>query len=383
MSENENGTEKTLEPTEKRIREARERGEVARSRELGSAAVTIGTAAALMYAGRGIAGQMAEILRDSFRVDRATLDDPGLMVSAMGHSTLQALSAITPILAVSATAAVLAPLALGGFIFSPQALAPDFSRLDPLSGLGRVFGSKGLVELAKALLKLVVVGTLTVTVTHQMMGEMLRLGSLPTEIGIGRAAGLVVRAFLYMSSGLLLIAAVDAPYQWWSYRNRLMMTRQEVRDEMKESEGRPEIKAKIRQLRQRYAKQRMMRKVPTASVVVTNPTHYAVALYYEPAKAGAPRVVAKGKDLVASEIRRIALENNVPLFEAPPLARAIYATTEIDHEIPRGLYVAVAQVLSYVFQVKKLTPHRAAKLRRPAPVVGEEFAKYTKDEGAP
>ena len=383
MSENENGTEKTLEPTEKRIREARERGEVARSRELGSAAVTIGTAAALMYAGRGIAGPMAEILRDSFRVDRATLDDPGLMVSAMGHSTLQALSAITPILAVSATAAVLAPLALGGFIFSPQALAPDFSRLDPLSGLGRVFGSKGLVELAKALLKLVVVGTLTVTVTHQMMGEMLRLGSLPTEIGIGRAAGLVVRAFLYMSSGLLLIAAVDAPYQWWSYRNRLMMTRQEVRDEMKESEGRPEIKAKIRQLRQRYAKQRMMRKVPTASVVVTNPTHYAVALYYEPAKAGAPRVVAKGKDLVASEIRRIALENNVPLFEAPPLARAIYATTEIDHEIPRGLYVAVAQVLSYVFQVKKLTPHRAAKLRRPAPVVGEEFAKYTKDEGAP
>lgn len=383
MSENENGTEKTLEPTEKRIREARERGEVARSRELGSAAVTIGTAAALMYAGRGIAGQMAEILRDSFRVDRATLDDPGLMVSAMGHSTLQALSAITPILAVSATAAVLAPLALGGFIFSPQALAPDFSRLDPLSGLGRVFGSKGLVELAKALLKLVVVGTLTVSVTHQMMGEMLKLGSLPTEIGIGRAAGLVVRAFLYMSSGLLLIAAVDAPYQWWSYRNRLMMTLQEVRDEMKESEGRPEIKAKIRQLRQRYAKQRMMRKVPTASVVVTNPTHYAVALYYEPAKAGAPRVVAKGKDLVASEIRRIALENNVPLFEAPPLARAIYATTEIDHEIPRGLYVAVAQVLSYVFQVKKLTPHRAAKLRRPAPVVGEEFAKYTKDEGAP
>jgi flagellar biosynthetic protein FlhB len=383
MSENENGTEKTLEPTEKRIREARERGEVARSRELGSAAVTIGTAAALMYAGRGIAGQMAEILRDSFRVDRATLDDPGLMVSAMGHSTLQALSAITPILAVSATAAVLAPLALGGFIFSPQALAPDFSRLDPLSGLGRVFGSKGLVELAKALLKLVVVGTLTVSVTHQMMGEMLKLGSLPTEIGIGRAAGLIVRAFLYMSSGLLLIAAVDAPYQWWSYRNRLMMTRQEVRDEMKESEGRPEIKAKIRQLRQRYAKQRMMRKVPTASVVVTNPTHYAVALYYEPAKAGAPRVVAKGKDLVASEIRRIALENNVPLFEAPPLARAIYATTEIDHEIPRGLYVAVAQVLSYVFQVKKLTPHRAAKLRRPAPVVGEEFAKYATDEGAP
>lgn len=383
MAENENGTEKTLEPTEKRIREARERGEVARSRELGSAAVTIGTAAALLYAGRGIARQMAEILRDSLRIDRASLDDPGLMVSAMGHSTLQALSAITPILAVSATAAVLAPLALGGFIFSPQALAPDFGRLDPLSGLGRVFGSKGLVELAKALLKLVVVGALTVSVTHQMMGEMLHLGSLPTEIGIGRAAGLIVRAFLYMSSGLLLIAAVDAPYQWWSFRNRLMMTRQEVRDEMKESEGRPEIKAKIRQLRQRYAKQRMMRKVPTASVVVTNPTHYAVALYYEPAKPGAPRVVAKGKDLVAGEIRRIALESNVPLFEAPPLARAIYATTEIDHEIPRGLYVAVAQVLSYVFQVKKLTPHRAAKLRRPAPVVGEEFAKYTTDEGAP
>ena len=379
MSESESGAEKSLEPTEKRITEARERGEVARSRELGSAAVTIVTSATLLFVGGGLARTLAGLLRDAFRVDCGQLDDPAAMVNAFGHACLTALSATGPVLGASVAAAVVSPLVVGGWIFSPQALLPDFSRLDPISGFGRIFGSRGLVELGKALLKIVVVGSLALLVTRQMMGHMLSLGTLPVEIGIGRAASILGQAFLYMSCGLLLIAAVDAPYQWWSYRERLRMTREEVREEMKESDGRPEVKAKIRQLRQRYAKQRMMQKVPTADVVVTNPTHFAVALKYEAGKAGAPRVVAKGRDLVAAEIRRIAIENGVPLFEAPALARAIYGTTEIDHEIPRGLYVAVAQVLSYIFQLKSLTPHRAARLRRPTPEVGEEFAKYVAD----
>jgi flagellar biosynthesis protein FlhB len=381
MAENESGAEKSLEPTEKRITEARERGEVARSRELGSAAVTIVTSAALLFAGGNLAQALAGLVRDGFRVERGQIDDPAALVNAFGHASLTALAATGPILAASVAAAIVAPLVVGGWIFSPQALLPDFSRLNPLSGFGRIFGTRGLVELGKALLKIIVVGSLALLVTRQMMGHMLSLGTLPVEIGIGRAAGILGRSFLYMSCGLLLIAAVDAPYQWWSYRERLRMTREEVREEMKESDGRPEVKAKIRQLRQRYAKQRMMQKVPTADVVVTNPTHFAVALKYEAGKPGAPRVVAKGRDLVAAEIRRIALESGVPLFEAPALARAIYGTTEIDHEIPRGLYVAVAQVLSYVFQIKTLTPHRAARLRRPNPVVGEEFAKYAADAG--
>lgn len=379
MAENESGAEKSLEPTEKRITEARERGEVARSRELGSAAVTIVTSAALLFAGGNLARALAGLVRDGFRVERGQIDDPAALVNAFGHASLTALAATGPVLAASVAAAIVAPLVVGGWIFSPQALLPDFSRLNPLAGFGRIFGTRGLVELGKALLKIIVVGALALLVTRQMMGHMLSLGTLPVEIGIGRAAGILGRSFVYMSCGLLLIAAVDAPYQWWSYRERLRMTREEVREEMKESDGRPEVKAKIRQLRQRYAKQRMMQKVPTADVVVTNPTHFAVALKYEAGKPGAPRVVAKGRDLVATEIRRIALESGVPLFEAPALARAIYGTTEIDHEIPRGLYVAVAQVLSYVFQIKTLTPHRAARLRRPNPVVGEEFAKYVAD----
>lgn len=379
MAESENGAEKSFDPTEKRIREARERGEVARSRELGSAAVTIGTGVVLLYVGGDVASHLTAILRDSFRFDRAVLDDPGTMLPAFGRAVIAALMAIAPVLMASATAALLAPLALGGWLFSPQAMVPNFGRLDPLAGLGRIFGTRGLVELGKSLLKLLVVGSLAVLVTRRMMGEMMNLGALPAEIGIGRAASMLLHAFVYMSSGLLLIAAVDAPYQWWTFREKLKMTRQEVRDEAKESDGRPEVKAKLRQLRQRYAKQRMMKAIPDASVVVTNPTHYAVALKYDPAKAGAPRVVAKGRDLIATEIRRIAMENNVPLFEAPPLARAIYATTDIDQEIPRGLYVAVAQVLSYVFQVRSLTAHRAARVRRPTPVVGEEFAKYAVD----
>jgi len=379
MADSESGAERNLDPTEKRIREARERGQVARSRELTTAAVTISAAAALLVSGGSIGGRMAGIFRDSLRVDRRALEDPATMVTALAHSLTLALGAITPVLAAAAFAAMLAPLALGGWIFSPTAFLPDLSKLDPLAGLKRMFGSKGLVELGKALLKLLVVGAFATMIVHSMMGDMLSLGSLPTQTSVGRACALLARAVLYMSCGLLIVAAVDAPYQWWSYREQLKMSREEVREEMKESDGRPEVKAKIRQLRQKYAKRRMMQAVPTADVVVTNPTHYAVALKYEPTKHRAPRVVAKGRDLVALEIRRVAQEHNVPLFEAAPLARAIYGTTDIDREIPQGLYVAVAQVLSYVFQIRSLTPHRAARLRRPAPVVGAEFGKYVTD----
>lgn len=379
MAESESGAERNLPPTEKRLREAREKGQIARSRELNSAAVTITAAATLMICGHSAGEKLLGIFRDTLVVDRRLLEDPESMPLALGHSAVVAVGAITPILAAAAVAGLLAPLLLGGWVFSTTAWLPDVSRLDPLAGLKRMFGSRGLVELGKALLKLVVVGAIAAGVTHKMMAEMLNLGSLPTEISIGHAGALIVQALLFMSLGLLLIAAVDAPYQWWTHHQQLLMTREEVRQEMKENEGRPEVKNRVRQLRQKYAKQRMMQRVPSASVVVTNPTHFAVALKYDPGRDKAPRVVAKGRDLVAAEIRRIAVENGVPLFEAPPLARAIYGTTDIDREIPQGLYVAVAQVLSYVFQVRTMTAHRAARLRRPAPVVGEEFAKYVSD----
>lgn len=376
MAENESGAERNLDPTEKRIREAREKGQVLRSRELTSAAVTIAAASAVMMSGKSAGTQLAGIFRDSFSLSQQSFEDPASMTVAFSHALVAGFGAIAPVLGASAVAAIAAPMALGGFVFSPGALVPDFTKLDPVAGFGRMFGGRGLVELGKALLKVVVVGALAAIIVHNMMGEMLTLSMLPTETSIGHGGMLAVRALLTMSLGLLVIAAVDAPYQWWSYHQQLKMSREELKEEFKESDGRPEVKAKIRQLRQRYSKRRMMRAVPTADVVVTNPTHYAVALKYEPTRSRAPRVVAKGRDLVALEIRRLAAEHGVPVFEAPPLARALYGTTDLDREIPQGLYVAVAQVLSYVFQTKSMTAHRAARVRRPAPVVGEEFAKY-------
>jgi flagellar biosynthetic protein FlhB len=271
-------------------------------------------------------------------------------------------------------AAVLAPLALGGWVFSPVAFAPQLSRLSPLAGLQRIFGLTGLVELGKALLKFVVVGAAAGAVTWWLMRDVVALGSMPIAAAMARGSHILALAFLLMSAALGLIAVVDAPYQWWSFRRNLKMTRQQVRDELKESEGRPEIKAKVRQLQQRYARRRMMLDVPRADVVIVNPEHYSVALKYDASSMRAPRVLAKGRDLVALEIRRIAREHGVPVFEAPPLARALYGSTEIGREIPSGLYVAVAQVLSYLYQLKSAAPAVKARLRRPVPDVGPEFS---------
>ncbi len=379
MSESESGAERNLDPTEKRIREAREKGQIARSRELNTAAVTIAAAAALLMSGRSGAMQLEEIFRNSLRLDPRMLEHPAALTQALGTAISAALMAIAPILATAAVAAMVAPMALGGWVFSPTAFMPDFSRLNPITGMGRIFSQRGLVELGKALLKLLVVGSIAYAITRSMMGQMLSLGSLPVEISIGHASTILGQGLLWMSCGLLLIAAVDAPYQWWSFNQQLKMSREEIREEMKEQDGRPEVKAKIRKLSQQYAKRRMIKAIPTADVVITNPTHYAVALKYDPAKDRAPRVVAKGRDLMALDIRRIATEHNVPVFEAPPLARAIYGSTELDAEVPQGLYVAVAQVLSYVFQIKTLTAHRAARLRRPVPQVGAEFEKFVEN----
>jgi flagellar biosynthesis protein FlhB len=380
MAESESGAEQTEQPTEKRLRETRERGQVARSRELSSAAVTVSAASALFMAGGTLAATLAMMLRNGLSIEPEALTRPENMTLALAHGASSGLAATAPVLAAATLAAIAAPLALGGFVWSPTVFVPDPSRLSPIEGFKRVFGVVGLMELVKALLKVVVVGSLAAMVSYRMTGHMVALGSMPALAAIGGAAHMLVTALLVMSSGLVLIAAVDAPFQWWNHHRRLKMTREEVREEMKETEGRPEIKAKIRNLQRAMARRRMMTAVPKADVVVTNPTHYSVALKYEPRRMRAPRVLAKGKDLVALEIRRIASEHGVPLFAAPSLARALHGSTELDREIPPGLYVAVAQVLSYVYQVKTLSAHRAARLRRPSPPVGAEFDRWVHGE---
>jgi flagellar biosynthetic protein FlhB len=269
---------------------------------------------------------------------------------------------------------LLAGVSLGGWNFSPAAMLPDFGRLSPLDGLKRLFGLRGVSELVKALLKCVVVGGVCAGVVAWLFGDVLALGRMAPRAAIGRGASLLSWAFVWLCASLALIAIVDVPLQLFQFKRSLRMTRQEVRDELKENDGNPQTKQRIRQLQQATARRRMMHNVPTADVVIVNPTHFAVALKYEPKSMRAPQVVAKGVDLVAQNIRRIAEEHRVPIFDSPRLARALYKSTELNREIPAGLYMAVAQVLSYVFRIRTLNPTLAARVARPDPKLGDEYA---------
>jgi flagellar biosynthetic protein FlhB len=371
--EAETGGERTEEPSARRLQEARERGQIPRSRELTNFATMIGGSAVLVAVGGSLAGRLSQTMRRGLLIDPQDLLDPDGMMRSLGEASLGALTALLPIFGALIALVLLAAVALGGWNFSPQALVPDFSRLNPLNGLSRLFGIRGATELGKALLKLTVVGGVCAVIVSWLFGDVLALARMEPRAAIGRGAGLLSWAFVWLCASLALVALVDVPLQLLQFKRALRMTRQELRDEAKETEGRPETRRRVRQLQQQAARRRMMHKVPTADVVIVNPTHFAVALKYDPKSMRAPRVLAKGVDLVALNIRRIAEEHRVPVFESPKLARALYRSTDLNNEIPAGLYVAVAQVLSYIFRVRHLNPTAAARMARPSPQVGDEF----------
>ncbi|MGO9424505.1 MAG: flagellar biosynthesis protein FlhB [Steroidobacteraceae bacterium] len=373
-AESERGGERTEEPSQRRLQEARERGQVPRSRELTNFATMIGGSAALIAMGATLAGKLSKMLRAGLAIDPGRLEHPQFMMSSLGEAAVTALLAALPIFAALIGLVLLAAVVLGGWNFSPAALVPDFSRMSPIAGLKRLFGLRGATELGKALLKFLVVGGVCAAIVSWLFADVLALGRMAPHAAIGRGAGLLSWAFVWLCASLALIAMVDVPLQLYQFKRSLRMTRQELRDEAKESDGRPETKQRIRQMQQQLARRRMMHKVPTADVVIVNPTHFAVALKYEPKHMRAPRVVAKGVDLVAQNIRRIAEEHRVPIFESPKLARALYRSTDLNREIPAGLYVAVAQVLSYIFRVRSLNPTVAARMARPDPKLGDEYA---------
>jgi flagellar biosynthetic protein FlhB len=372
-AEAEQGGERTEDPSQKRLQDARERGQIPRSRELTNFATMIGGSAALVAIGGSLAGHMSQMMRRSLAVDPQSLRDPDSMLSALGEACMSALAVLLPVFGVLIGLVLLASVVLGGWNFSLQAMAPDFTRLSPLAGLKRLFGLRGASELGKALMKCVVVGGVCAAIVSSTFRDVLALAHMEPRAAIGRGAGLVSWSFVWLCASLALVAMVDVPLQLFQFKQALRMTRQEVRDEAKESDGRPETKQRIRQLQQTLARRRMMHKVPAADVVIVNPTHFAVALKYDPAQMRAPRVLAKGVDLVAQNIRRIAEEHRVPVFESPKLARALYRSTDLNKEIPAGLYVAVAQVLSYIFRVRTLNPTIAARMARPNPQVSGEF----------
>lgn len=366
--------ERTEEPSQRRLQEARERGQVPRSRELVTFATTFGGAAVLFAGGTSLAAHLAGILRNGLTFGAADLDSVGAMGAALTRGAGAATIALLPLFGALIALIALGGIAVGGWNFSASAFAPDFSRLSPASGLRRVFGLQGFTEVVKDLLKVVIVGGVCAGIAVHVFADVLSLGGMSPDAAIGRGARLLGWALLALSASLAPVALVDVPLQIFQFHRSLRMTRQELRDEAKETEGRPETRQRIRQMQQQVARRRMMQRVPQADVVIANPTHFAVALKYDPKKMRAPRVLAKGVDLVALNIRRIAEENRVPVFESPKLARALHRSTDLDREIPPGLYTAVAQVLSYVFRLRTLSATAAARLKRPEPVLGEEFA---------
>jgi flagellar biosynthesis protein FlhB len=372
--EAESGGERTEDPSQRRLQEARERGQVPRSRELTTFAVMLGGSAMLAAVGGSLTSHLSQVMRRGMSIDAQALNDTHSMTDFLTEAGISAVTALLPLFGALIVLVLLASILIGGWNFSGQALVPDFMRLSPLSGLKRVFGLQGVSELGKALLKLLMVGGVCAAVISWVFADVLSLGRMTPRAAIGRGAGLLSWSFVWLCASLALVAAVDVPLQLFQFKRSLRMTRQEMRDESKELDGRPEIKARIRQMQQALSRRRMMHKVPNADVVVVNPTHFAVALKYDAKKMRAPRVLAKGVDLVAANIRRIAEEHRVPVFESPKLARALYRTTDLDKEIPQGLYMAVAQVLSYIFRVRTMNPTLAARLNRPSPQLGAEYS---------
>jgi flagellar biosynthetic protein FlhB len=365
MAESESGQDKTEDPTDKKKKDARDKGEVARSKELNTLAVMLAGAGALLVFGGALAQDMMELMRLNFTLSRDVILDERSMGTYLLHSGQIALLAIQPVMIPLLLAALIGPIALGGWLFSAGTMAPKFSRMNPGAGLKRMFSAKALVELLKALAKFFIVLFVALAVLSSDIDDLLRIAHEPLELAVIHSLQLVGWSTLWMACGLIIIAAVDVPVQLWESHKKLLMTKQEIRDEHKDQEGRPEVKQRIRQLQRDMSQRRMMAAIPDADVVITNPTHYAVALKYDPDKSGAPMLIAKGSDFLALKIREIATANEILLLESPALARSIYYSTELEQEIPGGLYLAVAQVLAYVYQIRQ---YRAGKGKRPDPL---------------
>lgn len=361
MAEQDTGQERTEEATPKRQQEAREKGQIARSRELNTMLLLLAAAVAAWTLGPRMIQGLLAMLHAHLSLTRAEVFGTHALTLQLRAGLINALSIMTPFFVIVVLAALLAPLAMGGWGFSGEAMAFKWDKLDPVKGLTRVFAWRGLVELIKALAKFILVGSVALLFLYLSLGALQGLGYEPLYQALGHTGHLFVQAFIVFSAALILIAAADVPFQLWDHKRQIKMTRQEIKDEFKQSEGSPESKARVRRMQQEMAQRRMMSEVPKADVIVTNPQHYAVALRYDQAKMSAPVVVAKGADLVAAKIRGIATKVKVPIVSAPPLARAIFHTTEINAEVPAALYMAVAQVLAYVFQLRQATGTGASR----------------------
>lgn len=362
MAENQDGQEKTEEPTSKRKEESRRDGEVARSKELTTAVLLMAGGFALLTFGAWMGGKGLELFAFNFTLDRSDIITHDAMFSHFSSSVWRALWVVMPLLIVLFIAAILSQIVVGGWNITAKALVPKFSKMNPISGIKRIFSKNSLVEFVKSVAKVILVASVSFVIIWGLRADFAVLGALPLEPAIARGSYLIIWAFLAVSASLIVVVLIDVPWQIYQQNEKLKMTLQEVKDEYKNTEGKPEVKGRIRRMQMEMSQRRMMSDVPSADVVITNPTHYAVALKYDESGNAAPTVLAKGGDHVAAKIREVADHYEIPVLQLPPLTRAIYYSTEIGEEIPQALYMAVAQVLAYVFQMKQ---HKAGKVKKP------------------
>jgi flagellar biosynthetic protein FlhB len=362
----ESDLEKTEPASPRRLEKAHEEGQIVRSRELNTFALLAVGVAGLWIGGPDLYRNLSEVMRAGLWFDQSLGRDTSMMLAVASQSALQTAVALAPFFGVLILAALLSSVALGGFLFSAKPLEPKFERLNPAKGIQRMFSSQTLIELVKTLAKAVVVGSVGAMVIWHYRDQMIMLMHSTPRAALAQGMSLVALCCALIVGSLFLIVMIDVPWQLWSHYKKLKMSREEVRQENKESEGDPHVKGRIRQQQRAMAKRRMMSEVPKADVVVTNPTHFAVALKYQEGGGGAPRVVAKGSDLLAARIRELAAEHNVPLLGAPPLARALYHNVELGREIPAELYTAVAEVLAWVYQLRSWNAGQGAEPSRPS-----------------
>jgi flagellar biosynthetic protein FlhB len=373
----ESDLEKTEPASERRLEKAREEGNVARSRELTTLVMLSTAIGGLWFTAESLGGTLSAAMRRGLQFERGIAYEPQQMLARTAWMAMQTLLAMAPLFAMMLVAAVVAPMMLGGWLLSGKAVSPNFGKLDPLAGIARMFSTQSLAELVKALAKSLLIGGVAYLVIMDDLEHVMALLGQPESTALPHTIMLVGRSCALIAAALVLVALVDVPWQLWSYSKKLRMSREDVRQEHKESEGDPHIKAQIRRQQQAIAKRRMMAEVPKADIVVTNPTHFAVALKYVDGDMRAPRVVAKGTDLVAERIREIAADNKVAILEAPPLTRALYKHTRLGDEIPSGLYTAVAEVLAWVYQLKRWKSEGGEAPRTPTDVAVPDELQYT------
>jgi len=364
MADSDSG-EKTEEPTAKKLSDARKKGQIARSKDLGTMFVLVGSAVAMMLIGGMLTESIAGIMSRFFSLSRDESMDLNALFNVAKGTVGNVITPLLWIFSIIMLAAFVGNSMLGGVSFSAEAMAPKLSKMSPLAGFKRMFGIKALVELVKSLLKFFVVFIVAYLLLSSLFEEILGLSLELIPLSLGHAVSLLQWMFLALALSIGIIAAIDAPYQVWDHNRQLKMTKQEIKDEMKTSEGSPEIKGRIRRTQYEMSQRRMMQEVPDSDVVITNPTHYAVALKYDAEVGGAPMLVAKGIDEMAIHIRTIAKENNVEIIASPALARSLYYSAEVNEEIPDELFAAVAQVLAFIFQ---LNEHKKGKAKKPTPI---------------